>query len=303
MRIEKFAFIFASLFVFGAFAFFATTSSPEASGRDANLATAKTGNVLTNGKVMVFGDDFSGSELDGDKWTTCYDWKKPNETGCTNNGNFEQQWYSETQVSVTNGELVMAAVKQPVAVSIDGKAKEFLFRSGMINSGAGSTSGKVRWAGTYGYYEARIKVEKGQGVWPAFWLLPIDREWPPEIDVMEFIGSKPGQILQTVHWAGNENQHQKSDFVVQGEEDYSNEWHTYGLDWRPDGIDWYIDGVKTRTYTGVNVPNEPMEIILNLAIGGLLPGNADGSTPFPREMRVDYVRVFQSQDQLRPRYE
>lgn len=303
MKTEKLLFFLALLIVSGAFAFFATTSSPTNSTAGTASTTAKTANPLTNGKVMVFSDDFNNTQLDRSKWAFCYDWKKPNETGCTNAGNFEQQWYTESQVGVKDGALVLTAVKEPVAVSVNGSAKEFLYRSGMVNSGAGATDDKARWAGTYGYFEARIKVEKGQGIWPAFWLLPTDRAWPPEIDVMEFLGGKPGEILQTVHWAAADGQHQKSDFVVKGNEDYSNAWHTYAVDWKPSGIDWYIDGVKTRSYTGANVPNKPMEVILNLAVGGLLPGNADGSTPFPREMRVDYVRVFQSQDQLRPTYE
>jgi beta-glucanase (GH16 family) len=112
---------------------------------------------------------------------------------------------------------------------------------------------------------------------------------------MEFIGSKPGQILQTLHWTQDSKQ-LKSESSITKTADYSNTWHTYGLDWEPGHIDWYIDGVKTKTYIGSEVPSKPMEIIFDLAVGGRLPGNADASTPFPRQMKVDYVRVFQASD-------
>lgn len=300
MKLERIAFALIFSAVAGTFIFFASTNTataPEAT-KDAST-TAAAG--PTHGKKLVFSDEFDGQTLSRQNWSTCYDWRKPTETGCTNSGNFEQQWYTEDQLSVQDGNLVLTAAKQAVDVSVQGQSKTFAYKSGMVNSGKGSTVGSARWVGTYGYYEAKMFVSKGQGVWPAFWLLPVDGEWPPEIDVMEFLGNKPSQVLQTVHWRNNDKP-AKSDEAITANPDYSADWHTYGVDWEPSKIDWYIDGKKTRTFSGTDVPSKPMEIIIDLAIGGLLPGNADASTPFPRELKVDYVRVYQPNDQVRPRY-
>lgn len=297
MKIEKFVHWFGPLVIVGIFLVFAFMLQQGSSTQQNPNAYAAAG--PQDGRTLVFNDSFDAPALDDKKWSTCYDWRLPAESGCTNGGNFEQEWYTGDQVKIEDGHLVLTAEKKPMDVAVQKQVKTFDYRSGMVNSGRGSTGGSVRWAGTYGYYEARIKFQTGQGVWPAFWLLPTDKEWPPEIDIMEFIGSKPGEILQTLHWAEGDSS-QKSEVVVKGLTDYSADWHTYAVDWQPDRVDWYIDGKKTRSYTGSQVPHEPMEIILNLAIGGQLPGNADATTPAHREMRVDYVRVYQSNEQARP---
>ncbi len=302
MRLERLAYILSVVFVLGAFTFLADTA--QGNGPRAHAAatqtTAKPAPYSpTSGKKLVFDDEFNGSALNANDWVTCYDWRKPSETGCTNGGNFEQEWYDDDQLAVANGRLTITAIENPINVVVQNRAKTFTYRSGMINSGAGVTNGSVRWAGTYGFYEARMKFEAGQGIWPAFWLLPVNKAWPPEIDAMEAVGSKPNQILQTVHWQ-TKGQPQKSVSVISREKDYANEWHTYGVDWEPGRIDWYIDGQKTRSYSGPNVPDTPMEVIIDLAVGGLLPGNADPATPFPSELQVDYVRVYQSPSQIRP---
>lgn len=299
MKLEKIAFVFIGIAVVGTFVFFANTTNSVKLASSVKGANNTKFTGPASGKKMVFSDDFYGTTLNLSNWSTCYDWRKPSETGCTNSGNLEQEWYTSSQVKVKAGVLYLTAINLPIDVAVQGQAKSFSYQSGMINSGPGSTNSKAHWVGTYGYFESRIKVQKGQGVWPAFWLLPADRNWPPEIDVMEFLGNKPGEILQTLHWE-QDAKPAKDETRISKTIDYSNNWHTYGVDWQPGKIDWYIDGVKTKTFEGKEVPSEPMEIIINLAIGGTLPGNADGSTPFPRQMQVDYVRVFQTKDQLRP---
>ena len=300
MKLEKLYFAVSFILVLGSFLALATIESRDTAVqalKDKASATADV-NTPAGNKGLVFSDDFNGLGLDASKWSTCYDWRLPSETGCTNEGNLEQEWYTKDEVTAGNGVLILTAQKQSIDVAVRGQVKTYQYQSGMINTGAGSTGGAVHWTGTYGYYEARIKFGKGQGVWPAFWLLPADKQWPPEIDVMEFLGGKPNEVLQTVHWQ-QDGKPAESSKIVSGQ-DYSNGWHTYGVDWEPGRIDWYIDGVKTNSYTGPNVPGQPMEIILDLAIGGILPKNADASTSFPQQMQVDYVHVYQSKDQIRP---
>lgn len=242
--------------------------------------------------VQVFSDDFSGTKLDATKWTTCYDWRLPTDSGCTNSGNFEQEWYMPQQVSVKNGAVMLTADKNPVTVSTRGGTQTFPYRSGMISTGRPNANGNVLWSATYGFYEARMKFDGGQGVWPAFWLLPIDRSWPPEIDIMEFLGNDPTHVLLTSHWKDAAGQPQKDSSVIAGP-DFTAGWHTYAVNWQPNSIQWYIDGVLKKSVTGVGVPDTPMEIILDLAVGGTLPGNATSATPFPRTMQVDYVHVYE----------
>jgi beta-glucanase (GH16 family) len=136
-----------------------------------------------------------------------------------------------------------------------------------------------------------MKFDGGQGVWPAFWLLPTDRNWPPEIDIMECLGQRPEEVLLTTHWQDSNGQRQQDSSVIKGTE-FTNSWHTYAVNWQPQRIDWYVDGVLKKTVTGRAVPSKPMEIIINLAIGGKLPGNADSSTKFPRTAQIDYVKVY-----------
>jgi beta-glucanase (GH16 family) len=297
MKLERLYFTLSIFLVLGSFLTLATI---EGHDNAIQAAKVKAAGIVTpaGNKILVFSDDFNGTSLDASKWSTCYDWRLPSETGCTNQGNLEQEWYTRDQLTVGNGALILTAQKAPTDVVLQGQVKTFEYQSGMINTGSGGTSGNAHWAGTYGYYEARIKFGQGDGVWPAFWLLPVDKQWPPEIDIMEFIGGKPNQILQTVHWQQNGKPLENSK-VVTGQ-NYSGGWHTYGVDWEPGRIDWYIDGVKTNSYIGSNVPDQPMEMILDLAIGGTLPKNADDSTSFPQEMQVDYVHVYQSKDQIRP---
>ena len=277
--------------VVSAIAIFYGNTSHQAAKPASNTASAV--DTALKGKKLIFSDEFNGSTLNTSKWGTCYDWRLPSETGCTNDGNSEQEWYTPDQIQVLDGLLSITAIKQSIDVISQNKTKTFPYQSAMINTGRGGTDGHIRWAGTYGYYEARMKFGKGQGVWPAFWLLPTDKSWPPEIDIAEFIGGKPNEILQTVHWLEHSGPAQSSQTITS--QDYSGGWHTYGVDWEPHRIDWYIDGVKTRSFSGPNVPNKPMEIILNLAMGGILPKNPDDSTPLPQELQVDYVHVYQAQ--------
>jgi beta-glucanase (GH16 family) len=137
-----------------------------------------------------------------------------------------------------------------------------------------------------------MKYDGGQGVWPAFWLLPTDKSWPPEIDSMENLGNKPSEILQTLHWLDNNEQRKKDSSVITGS-DFTEGWHKYAVNWQKGKIEWYIDDKLTKTTSGNNIPDKPMEIILNLAIGGLLPGNADATTQFPRNLSIDYIRVYE----------
>lgn len=243
---------------------------------------------------LVFRDEFNTSTLDSSHWSTCYEWFRADYNGCSNNANQELQWYMPGQVSVGNGHLTLKAIEQSVE-GWNGDANQqqtYPYRSGMISSGRPSWEAAVKASYRYGYFEARIKVSSGQGIWPAFWLLPIDKTWPPEIDVMEILGHKPKEVLMTYHW-GETVAPQKNQTIYRKLRS-PNDWHTYAIDWQPDRIDWYIDGVKRKSLTGDHLPSEAMAILFNLAVGGKLPGSPNELTPFPATMQIDYIRVYRN---------
>jgi beta-glucanase (GH16 family) len=160
-----------------------------------------------------------------------------------------------------------------------------------------------KFAQAYGRFEARIKVPRGQGLWPAFWMLGNDIGqvgWPNsgEIDVMENIGREPGNLYGTIHGPGySGGGGLTSRYTLPNGQAFADAFHTFAVDWQPDSITWYVDGIqygrKTPADLGGNrwVFDHPFFMILNLAVGGYWPGDPDASTPFPNTLVIDYVRV------------
>jgi beta-glucanase (GH16 family) len=162
----------------------------------------------------------------------------------------------------------------------------------------------------YGRIEARIKLPESQGMWPAFWLLGsniVTVDWPAsgELDIMEHIdgnnppfhvgGAPPGYdwVQSSIHGTGLDG---GTPYHPQGFS--AADWHTYGMIWTKGKVQFYIDdpGKPYETFTpGAGTwpfDQGPEFILLNLAIGGDWPGNVDGTTVFPSEMLVDYVRIY-----------
>jgi len=240
---------------------------------------------------LSFGDEFNGSILDKRKWVTCYDWYDAKYNGCSNNGNNEQEWYSPSNVTQHDGSLKLTAVKKSTVGWNKTYEQDYAFQSGMVSTGRASWNEEPKWTGKYGYFEARMKVDGGKGIWPAFWLLPADHSWPPEIDVMELLGDRTHEVLMTYHWPGLHNEHMEDSTSFTGS-DFTKGWHTYAVNWQPGEIDWYIDGVLRKSVKSNKIPDKSMELVLNLAVGGKLPGSPDDTTHFPAEVSVDYVRVY-----------
>jgi beta-glucanase (GH16 family) len=216
---------------------------------------------------MVFDDEFSGSSVDTAKWSYCYPWG-----ACNNAGNNELEWYQPQNVTEGNGALSLTARKQA--------AHGFAYTSGLIQ-----TDGKFDYK--YGYAEIRAKLPPGQGMWPAFWMLPTSQAWPPEIDAVEQYQDAPDDVTLTVHYGTSSNpQIDQFDYVGPN---FQTGWHIYGVDWEPSGITWYIDG--HAVFHSGQVVNEQMYILLDLAIAGNPAPNAQ--TPFPSSLQVDYLRVWQ----------
>jgi beta-glucanase (GH16 family) len=156
----------------------------------------------------------------------------------------------------------------------------------------------------YGRVEARLRIPRGQGLWPAFWMLGNNIGsvgWPTsgEIDIMENIGREPTQVHGTLHGPGySGDAGLTSGFTLPGGAAFADGFHVFTMDWEPAAITWSVDGVayarKTPADTRGNrwVFDHPFFIIMNVAVGGFWPGFPDASTVFPQTMAIDYVRVF-----------
>lgn len=234
---------------------------------------------------LIFADEFNGTSLDTTKWNTCYPNYKVGSDSCNHN-NGELELYQPSQVLVNNGILTLRAEKKAVTTA----GNTFNYLSGMISSGPGEGGSSPKFTFTYGYMEMRFKVPKGQGLWPAFWTLPADGSWPPEIDGLEILGNKPNTIHMGYHW---NNPGHVSDGTVWIGPDFSASWHVLGLDWEPDAITWYVDGIERERLTNAQaIYHKPMYILANLAVGGW-PGSPDSTAEFPADYQINYIRVWQ----------
>jgi beta-glucanase (GH16 family) len=241
---------------------------------------------------LVFYDEFDGNAVDPEKWTTCYWWQ---DDGCTNAGNNEMEWYFSENILVSDSTLKLRAMEERVRAS-DGE--RYFYTSGMISSGMDEDDedAEAKFAFEYGYVEMRAKVPAGQGLWPAFWLLPDDFTSKPEIDIMEILGHEPDRIHMAMHYLDDNDEDQRDKEEWKADEDFSGDFHTFAVDWQPDMVIWYVDGIeRARSATIADIESKPMYIIANLAVGGDWAGSPDDTTVFPADFEIDYIRVWQKE--------
>ena len=192
------------------------------------------------------------------------------------------------------------------ALVITARAEKFTGKDGIARE---YTSARLKTLGrfsqAYGRFEARIKIPRGQGIWPAFWMMGVDidsRGWPDggELDVMENIGREPNTVYGTLHGPGYSGADGISTpFQSPNGRPFADDFHLYAVEWEPSEIRWYVDSNHFRTLKPSDLPggskwvfDHEMFMLLNVAVGGGWPGNPDGTTVFPQQMQVDYVRVY-----------
>ncbi|MGW5281013.1 ricin-type beta-trefoil lectin domain protein [Streptomyces collinus] len=242
--------------------------------------------------VSTFSDSFdgpAGSAVDSSKWTL--------ETG-DNVNNHERQYYtSGTKNAALDGQghLVITARKENPA------GYQCWYGSCQYTSARLNTAG--RFDAQYGHVEARMKIPRGQGMWPAFWMLGTPVNWPDsgEIDVMENVGFEPSTVHGTIHGPGYSGSGGiGAGYSLPGGQAFADAFHTFAVDWAPDSLTWSVDGTVYQRRTPADlggrtwVFNKPFFLILNLAVGGYWPGDPDGSTPLPAQLVVDSVSVTTS---------
>lgn len=235
------------------------------------------------GLSLKWSDEFDGKSLDLSSWN--YD------LGASGWGNNELENYTNSDKNsyLREGYLIIEARKE----SLGGSS---------YTSARLQTKGKREFQ--YGRMDIRAKLPKGQGIWPAIWMLGSNistTPWPAsgEIDIMELLGHDPGKVYGTLHWGevGSQSTQAGGNYTLSGA-DFSQKFHVFSIVWDANKIDWYVDDHKFFTVNKSDINgndpfNQPFFFILNVAVGGNWPGNPDGNTVFPQQMIVDYVRVFQ----------
>lgn len=259
-----------------------------------------------SGMNLIWQDEFNGSSLDMSKWsyeTGYYISNDPNSWGW---GNAELQHYttSTQNVFIEDGKLNIRALNDPKSFPQDPN-RYAQYSSGKINT-------KDHFTFQYGRVDIRAKLPTGNGVWPAFWMLPEDSvygAWAAsgEIDIMEAKGRLPGTTSGAVHFGGQwpVNRYIAGEYHFPEGQTFANDYHVYSMIWEEDNIKWYVDGkfffkVSREQWYSVAAPNnpnapfdQPFYLIMNLAIGGHFDGGlAPDPSDIPATMQVDYVRVY-----------
>lgn len=237
---------------------------------------------------LVFSEEFSGDSIDATKWNTVFSW------GADFVIYNQLQYYVDTlndpgfgyePFTLENGVLTISAIETPD--DLRAAANEQPWLSGVLSS-----AGKFDL--TYGYIEARVRVEQGLGLWPAFWLLSSDfGGLRPELFVMEYDGAKPDSVFHNYNY-----QDSNGDLRSVGQREitsdgFSSGFHTVGVRWSEQELLFYIDGTPSYRVVGEEVPAQAMHLIVNLAVGGIWTGAPDGTTPRPASIQVDYIRAYQ----------
>ncbi|WP_306253254.1 glycoside hydrolase family 16 protein [Parvularcula sp. IMCC14364] len=273
---------------------------------------------------LVWSDEFNGDEIDFTKWS--------HEVDCWGGGNEERQCYTKrpensfvadgylnivARYETASGPALPRKMREGLSVEERRAKKEQPFTSARLN-----TKGKADW--TYGRFEVRAKMPRGQGMWPAIWMLPTEEKYGAwaasgEIDIAEVVnlgakcekceGGLENSVVGTVHYGGEWPRNKyKGDETELPPSDEG--FHVYSVEWREGSISWFVDGMHYSTLTSKDwgpqamftklPPNSPFDqpfhMILNVAIGGHLPeAENEGGVSllgFPKAMQVDWVRVY-----------
>lgn len=266
---------------------------------------------------LVWSDEFEGSSIDINKWSF--------EKNCWGGGNNELQCYVENDRNayVVDGKLHIVALKE----STDGPSlnEEDPGYPGVsvtrdYSSARLRSRGQGDW--TYGRIEINARLPQGQGIWPAFWMLPTDNHyggWPlsGEIDILEAVNlNTPGfenTVHGTLHYGQTWPNNQHTGTSYSPPENTWEKFHTYAVEWEAGEIRWYVDDIHFATQTsagwftgywdaqenGSTAGNstapfdQHFHLLLNLAVGGNWPGNPNAETVFPQTLEIDYVRVYE----------
>jgi beta-glucanase (GH16 family) len=249
---------------------------------------------------LVWSDEFEGPRgkgVDAASWT--HDLGDGCAAGNCGWGNNEREYYTNDSANVSltgNGELAIVARIAPPGLSC-------WYGACRYTSGKIKTQGKVQ--ARPGRVESRLRLPRGQGLWPAFWMLGASfgaTPWPQsgEIDIMEYKGSRPNSTSSAIHGPGYSGETPFAHVNPREDRDYSSAFHIFAVEWDSTRVRFFVDGelhyevaradVEKR---GAWVFDQPFFVIFNLAVGGHFDGDPASDAIFPATMLVDWVRVYE----------
>jgi beta-glucanase (GH16 family) len=253
-----------------------------------------------NYPILTWQDEFNSSTVDSSKWA--YAIGTGAEQGLSGWGNNELEYYTSTGASVSGGNLHITARKENTVWTYNGTHTSNYTSAKLMTTGLFSQEG--------GRFEFRAALPLGQGLWPALWMMPATNTYggwaaSGEIDVMEAKGQINNVVQGTTFYGGSwPGQATSTQTYTLPAGQSIADFHTYALEWDPTALRWYVDDhlyeTQTNWWTGTDhgtFPepfDQPFYIIMNLAVGGNYVGSPNTSTPFPSEMQVDYVRVYET---------
>ena len=207
-------------------------------------------------------------------------------------GNNEWQRYGEDGNHVLHGDALQLVAR---------------IERGLHNGGISSGMLRSKWTGKLGYYECRIKVPKGRGLWPACWLNPQDQQWPPEIDIVEIVDNGRDTTSRSFHnvIGRTRGDHGTLSFSLLNKWhayepglDYADDFHVFAVEWTESRVRHFVDNklVSDRRYDWSHPDGSDggqAHVLVNLAVGGEWPGEPQRESDFPAALEVDYFRVWQ----------
>ena len=265
-------------------------SDPDAARAD--VGPSGDGGAIPDGSrpgwTLVWSDEFnaaSGTGVDTTKWNLV--------NKGDGFGNNELEFYTnrtENSYHDGSGFLVIKAIKE----SYMGRE----YTSARLESNG-------KFERRYGRFEARMQLPRGQGIWPAFWMLGNDIgtvSWPNcgEIDIMENIGREPSIVHGNLHGPGYSGGNPiGQSYTLPNGQKFADAFHVFAVEWEENVVRFYVDDLLYGTKTPADTPagarwayDHPFYLLLNVAVGGTWPGAPDSTTVFPQTLTVDYVRVY-----------
>jgi beta-glucanase (GH16 family) len=251
----------------------ASTAGTGGSGAMAGTATELAPIGIAGTWQLTFEDEFEGDTLDGAKWIT-YMLEGGNQF---REWGGRAEWIADENVKLEDGDCVLTAEDK-------------------VSSGHDYTSGALNSSGLfeqeYGFFEARLRIPLGNGFW-SVWALRNHDSWPPSIQGVEVLGGQPARSSFSYWFEG-----QNGAELVRHEaaNDYTNGYHVYGIDWQQDHVAFYVDGTLIKSLADPDGRlSGPLYPSVNLSIS--TPESADPvpdeTTPWPGEVRIDWIRVYQ----------
>ncbi len=246
----------------------------------------------------TFAEEFDRLRLQpqGGPWRTSFDYAGIAAYTLTTNG--EKQLYVDhdfrgtasaplrlNPFGIANGILTITAA--PVSDAEASKMWGYRYTSGLLTT-------RHHFAQLYGYFEIRARLTDTPSLWPAFWLLPDDGSWPPEIDVLEQLGREPEKItMSTVSNATSSGKKRPAyTHAIANVPTAATAFHTYGLLWTPRQLSFYVDGQEISNTPTPSDMHKPMYLLVNLAVGGPWAHDPDPAHPTTGTFTIDYIRAY-----------